>query len=237
MTFGFIFGGALWFHVMKLMFGPENAFVYAMMELAAILIAGVVWFFWNLISPEREEEEKPSVKIELVGKDLFKYEGDRIERLGPMQGVKDWMAPLMTKEDWDECMDAIENRNRAKTIEKLARQIDYREAQKAKEVERVTEIELRHNYVDDAYELVVRYERGGLECIDSRTIMNYGGIENLERRLGPRLRHDVELMIRHENGRLEHIDPEIIMECGGIGEYLQNLVRRFGIGLEYKDEE
>lgn len=222
---------------MKLMFGPENAFVYAMMELAAILIAGVVWFFWNLISPEREEEEeKPSVKIELVGKDLFKYEGDRIERLGPMWEVKDWMAPLMTKEDWDECMDAIENRNRIQTIRKLARQMDYREAQKAKEVERVTEIELRHDFIDDAYELIVRYESGGLERIDSKTIMSYGGIEDLERRLGPRLRSDVELMVRHENGRLEHIDPEIIMECGGIGEYLQNLVRQFGIGVKQRDE-
>lgn len=218
---------------MKLIFGPANALVYAMMELAAITIAGIVWAFWNLISPEKqeEEEEEPSVRIELVGKDLFKYKDNRIERLGPMWEVKDWMAPLMTKEDWDECMDAIEKRSRERTIEKLARQIDYREARKVKEVERVTEIELRHDFVDDAYELVVRYENGGLECIDSKTIMNYGGIENLERRLGPKLRRDVELMIRHEDGRLEHIDPEIIMECGGIGEYLQSLVRRFGVKL------
>lgn len=57
-TFGIIFGGALWFHVMKLIFGPENAFVYAMMELAAISIAGIVWAFWNMVSPEKEEEEK-----------------------------------------------------------------------------------------------------------------------------------------------------------------------------------
>ena len=231
MTFGFIFGGALWFHMMKLMFGPENAFAYAMMELAAILIAGVVWFFWNLISPEKEEKEDQTVRIELIGRDLFKYEGDRIEKVGSMWDAKDWMEPLMTKEDWDECMDAIENRNRIQTIRKLARQMDYREAQKAKEVERVTEIELRHDFVDDAYELIVRYESGGLERIDSKTIMRYGGIEDLERRLGPRLRSDVELMVRHENGRLEHIDPEIIMECGGISEYLQNLIRRFGIGL------
>lgn len=165
------------------------------------------------------------MRIELVGKDLFKYKGDRIERLGPMWEVKDWMAPLMTKEDWDECMDAIENRNRAKTIEKLRRQIDYREARNAEKGERVTEIELRHDFVDDAYELIIRYESGGLERIDSKTIMNYGSIENLT----PKLRHDVELMVRHEDGRLEHIDPEIIMECGGIGKYLQNLVRRFGI--------
>ena len=41
----------------------ENAFVYAMMELAAISIAGIVWAFWNMVSPEKE------------GQDLFKYEG------------------------------------------------------------------------------------------------------------------------------------------------------------------
>lgn len=123
---------------MKLIFGPANAFVYIMMELAAITIAGIVWAFWNLISPENEEqEEKPSVRIELVGKDLFKYKGDRIERLGPMWEVKDWMAPLMTKEDWDECMDAIEKRNRERTIEKLKRQIDYREAKRQKGVREV----------------------------------------------------------------------------------------------------
>lgn len=57
-TFSIIFGSALWFQVMKLMFGPANAFVYAMMELAAITIAGIVWAFWNLVSPENEEEEK-----------------------------------------------------------------------------------------------------------------------------------------------------------------------------------
>lgn len=150
------------------------------------------------------------MRIELVGQDLFKYKGDRIERLGPMWEVKDWMAPLMTKEDWDECMDAIERKDRERTIEKLRRQIDYREARKAKE------IELRHDFVDDAYELIVRYEGGGLERIDSKTIMNYGGIENLS----SKLRHDVELMVRHEDGRLEHIDPEIIMEYGGISKYL-----------------
>lgn len=48
-----IFGSVLWFHVMTLIFGPANAFVYAMMELA-----GIVWAFWNLVSPEKEEEEK-----------------------------------------------------------------------------------------------------------------------------------------------------------------------------------
>ena len=52
-TFSIIFGSVLWFHVMKLIFGSENAFVYALMELAAILIAGIVWSFWNLISPEK----------------------------------------------------------------------------------------------------------------------------------------------------------------------------------------
>ena len=41
---------------MKLIFGPENAFVYAMMELAAISIAGIVWAFWNMVSPEKEED-------------------------------------------------------------------------------------------------------------------------------------------------------------------------------------
>jgi hypothetical protein len=38
---------------MKLIFGPANALVYIMMELAAITIAGIVWAFWNLISPEK----------------------------------------------------------------------------------------------------------------------------------------------------------------------------------------
>lgn len=77
---------------MKLMFGPENA----MMELAAVSIAGIVWAFWNMISPEKEEEEKvQTVRIELIGRDLFKYEGDRIEKVG----AKDWMK----KTDWDQC--------------------------------------------------------------------------------------------------------------------------------------
>lgn len=182
---------------MKLIFGPANAFVYIMMELAAITIAGIVWAFWNLISPENEEqeEEKPSVKIELVGKDLFKYKGDRIERLGPMWEVKDWMAPLMTKEDWDECMDAIENRNKAETIEKLRRQIDYREARKAEKG--VTEVELRSNFAADIYELVVRYENGivKVQQIDPMAIFEYGGIgkymQDLERRLGFELKKNV----------------------------------------------
>lgn len=95
---------------MKLMFGPENAFVYAMMELAAVSIAGIV-------SPEKEEEEK-----EQIGRDLFKYEGDRIEKVGSMWEAKDWMKKI----DWDQCMAAIEDRNRRK----LARQMDYRKARR-----------------------------------------------------------------------------------------------------------
>lgn len=128
------------------------------------------------------------MRIELVGKDLFKYKGDRIERLGPMWEVKDWMAPLMTKEDWDECMDAIENRNRAKTIEKLRRQIDYREAQEEKE--KVREVELRSNFAADTYELIVKYEDGSVKIqpIDPMAIFEYGGVgkylKDLERRLG-----------------------------------------------------
>lgn len=125
-TFSVIFGGALWFHVMKLMFGPENAFVYAMMELAAISIAGIVWAFWNMVSPEKEEKEERTVRIELIGRDLFKYEGDRIEKVGSMWEAKDWMEPLMKRTDWDQCMAAIEDRNKRETIQKLARQMDYR---------------------------------------------------------------------------------------------------------------
>ena len=122
-AFGIIFGGALWFHIMKMMFGPENAFVYTIMELAAILVASMGWCFWNLISPEKEEEEEPkTMHIELVGQDLFKYEGDRIEKVGAIWEAKDWMAPLMTKEDWAKCMRAIEDRNRIQTIRKLAKQ-------------------------------------------------------------------------------------------------------------------
>ena len=85
-TFSVIFGGALWFHVMKL----KNAFVYAMMELAAVSIAGIVWAAWNMISPEKEEKE------ELIGRDLFKYEGDRIEKVGSMWEAKDWMELIGT---------------------------------------------------------------------------------------------------------------------------------------------
>lgn len=167
------------------------------------------------------------MRIKLVGKDLFKYKDDRVERLGPMWEAKCWMERLMTKEDWN----AIERKDRERTIEKLRRQIDYREAQG----ERVTEIELQHDFIDDAYELIIRYESGGLERIDSKTIMSYCGIKDLERRLGPKLRPDVELMIRHKNGRLERIDPETIVAYGGIGGYLQNLVRQFRIEFKYKD--
>lgn len=181
---------------MKLIFGPANAFVYIMMELAAITIAGIVWAFWNLISPENEEQkEEPSVRIELVGKDLFKYKGDRIERLGPMWEVKDWMAPLMKRTDWDQCMAAIEDRNRRETIQKLARQMDYREARKAKEG--ITEVELRSNFAADTYELVVKYENGivKVQQIDPMTMFEYGGVgkymEDLERRLGFELKKNV----------------------------------------------
>ena len=161
-TFGIIFGGALWFHVMKLIFGPENAFVYAMMELAAISIAGIVWAFWNMVSPEKEER---TVRIEKVG-------------------AKDWMK----KTDWDQCMAAVEDRNRIKTIRKLARQMDYREAQKEKE--KVREVELRSNCASDTYELIVKYEDGSVKIqpIDPMAIFEYGGIgkylKDLERRLG-----------------------------------------------------
>lgn len=173
---------------MKLIFGPANAFVYAMMELAAITIAGIVWAFWNLISPEKEEEEKDqTVRIELIGQDLFKYEGDRIEKVGAMWEAKDWMAPLMSREDWNKCMAAVEKRNRERTIEKIARQIDYREAKRQKGVR---EVELRSSFAADTYELVVRHENGMVEVqqIDPMTMFEYGGVgkylEDLERRLG-----------------------------------------------------
>lgn len=71
---------------MKLMFGPENA----IMELAAVSIAGIVWAFWNMVSPEKEEEEKvQTVRIELIGQ-------DRIEKVG----AKDWMEPLTGISAW-----------------------------------------------------------------------------------------------------------------------------------------
>lgn len=186
-TFGVIFGGALWFHVMKLMFGPENAFVYAMMELAAVSIAGIVWAFWNMVSPEKEEKEDQTIRIELIGQDLFKYEGDRIEKVGAMWEAKSWMEPLMKKTDWDQCMAAIDNRSRMQTIRKLAKQMDYRKAQKEKEV---TEVELRNNFAADTYELIVKYEDGSvrIQPIDPLAIFEYGGVgkylKDLERRLG-----------------------------------------------------
>ncbi len=186
-TFGVIFGGALWFHVMTLMFGPENAFVYAMMELAAVSIAGIVWAFWNMVSPEKEEKEDQTVRIELIGQDLFKYEGDRIEKVGAMWEAKSWMEPLMKKTDWDQCMAAIEDRNRRETIQKLARQMDYR---KAREEKVVTEVELRNNFAADTYELIVKYEDGSVKIqpIDPMAIFEYGGVgkylKDLERRLG-----------------------------------------------------
>ena len=186
-TFGIIFGGALWFHVMTLLFGPENAFVYAMMELAAVSIAGIVWAFWNMVSPEKEEKEDSTVRIELIGQDLFKYEGDRIEKVGAMWEAKDWMEPLMKKTDWDQCMAAIDERSRQKTIRKLARQMDYKKAREEKEV---TEVELRNNFAADTYELIVKYEDGSVKIqpIDPMAIFEYGGVgkylKDLERRLG-----------------------------------------------------
>lgn len=173
---------------MKLMFGPENAFVYAMMELAAILIAILIWCSWNMISPEKKEEEVPTVRIELIGRDLFKYEGDRIEKVGSMWEAKSWMEPLMKKTDWDQCMAAIDDRNRRETIQKLARQMDYREARKAEKG--VTEVELRSNFAADTYELIVKYEDGSVKIqpIDPMAIFEYGGVgkylKDLERRLG-----------------------------------------------------
>lgn len=172
---------------MKLIFGPANAFVYIMMELAAITIAGIVWAFWNLISPENEEQEEQTVRIELIGQDLFKYEGDRIEKVGAMWEAKDWMEPLMKKTDWDQCMAAIDNRSRMQTIRKLAKQMDYRKAQKEKSV---MEVELRSNFAADTYELVVKYEDGSVKIqpIDPMAIFEYGGVgkylKDLERRLG-----------------------------------------------------
>lgn len=171
---------------MTLMFGFENALVYGIMEVAAVLIAILVWCSWNMISPEKKEEA-PTVKIELIGRDLFKYEGDRIEKVGSMWDAKDWMEPLMKKTDWDQCMAAIEDRNRRETIQKLARQMDYREAQKEKSV---TEVELRNNFATDTYELIVKYEDGNVKIqpIDPMAIFEYGGVgkylKDLERRLG-----------------------------------------------------
>ena len=166
------------------MFGFEKAFVYAIIEVAAVLVAIIVWAFWNLVSPEKEEEEAPTVRIELIGQDLFKYEGDRIEKVGAMWEAKDWMKPLMKKTDWDQCMAAIEDRNRRETIQKLARQMDYRKAEK------VREVELRSNFAADTYELIVKYEDGSVKIqpIDPMAIFEYGGVgkylKDLERRLG-----------------------------------------------------
>ena len=128
------------------------------------------------------------MRIELVGKDLFKYEGDRIEKVGAMWEAKDWMMPLMKKTDWDQCMAAIEDRNRMETIRKLARQMDYRKAREEKE--KVREVELKSNFAADTYELVVKYEDGSIKIqpIDPMAIFEYGGVgkylKDLERRLG-----------------------------------------------------
>lgn len=192
-TFSVIFGAALWFHVMTLIFGFENALVYGIMEVAAVLIATLVWCSWNMISPEKEKEEKEqTVRIELIGRDLFKYEGDRIEKVGSMWEAKDWMEPLMSREDWDKCMAAVENKNKERTIEKLARQIDYR---KRREESGVRELEVRSNFAADTYELVVRYENGivKVEQLNPLLIMEYGGIgkfmQDLERQAGVELKY------------------------------------------------
>lgn len=174
------------------MFGFENALVYGIMEVAAVLIATLVWCSWNMISPEKEKEKEQTVRIELIGQDLFKYEGDRIERLGPMWEVKDWMVPLMSREDWNKCMAAVENKNKERTIEKLARQIDYR---KRREESGVRELEVRSNFAADTYELVVRYENGivKVEQLNPLLIMEYGGIgkfmQDLERQAGVELKY------------------------------------------------
>lgn len=163
------------------------------MEVAAVLIATLVWCSWNMISPEKEKEEKEqTVRIELIGQDLFKYEGDRIEKVGAMWEAKDWMAPLMSREDWDKCMAAVENKNKERTIEKLARQIDYR---KRREESGVRELEVRSNFAADTYELVVRYENGivKVEQLNPLLIMEYGGIgkfmQDLERQAGVELKY------------------------------------------------
>ena len=95
--------------------------------------------------------------------------------------------PLMKKTDWDQCMAAIDDRNRRETIQKLARQMDYKKAQKEKNA---TEVELRSNFAADTYELVVKYEDGSVKIqpIDPMAIFEYGGVgkylKDLERRLG-----------------------------------------------------
>ena len=132
------------------------------------------------------------MRIELIGQDLFKYEGDRIEKVGSMWEAKDWMEPLMKKIDWDQCMAAIESKNRERTIEKLARQIDYR---KRREESGVREIEVRSNFAADTYELAVRYENGivKVEQLNPILIMEYGGIgkfmQDLERQAGIELKY------------------------------------------------
>lgn len=125
---------------------------------------------------------------------MFKYEGDRIEKIGAMWEAKDWMAPLMSREDWDKCMAAVESKNRERTIEKLARQMDYRKAQKEKSV---MEVELRSNFAADTYELIVKYEDGSVKIqpIDPMAIFEYGGVgkymEDLQRQLGVELKYQV----------------------------------------------
>lgn len=100
----------------------------------------------------------------------------------------------MKRVDWEQCMAAIESKNKERTIEKLARQIDYR---KRREESGVREIEVRSNFAADTYELVVRYENGivKVEQLNPMLIMEYGGIgkfmQDLERQAGVELKHRV----------------------------------------------
>ena len=89
-----------------------------------------------MISPEKKEEDKT-----VIGQDLFKYEGDRIEKVG----AKDWMEPLTGISAWRPLIIGISGR--------LARQMDYRKA----------EVELRSNFAADTYELIVKYEDGSVK--------------------------------------------------------------------------
>ena len=169
---------------MQLMFVFEKAFVYAIIEIAAVLVAIIVWAFWNLISPEKEEEKAPTVRIELIGRDLFKYEGDRIEKVGSMWEAKDWMEPLMKKSDWDQCMAAIDSRDRMQTIRKLARQEEERRRRAAgiRSVRYMCDSRTNGAWVE------VEFEDGSHEksWVSEETIARAGGWrlwqEDLERR-------------------------------------------------------
>lgn len=98
------------------------------------LAAGIVWAFWNMVSPEKEEEV-PTVKIELIG-----YEGDRIEKVG---------AKDMKKTDWDQCMAAVED----KDYSKISQANGLQESGEGK----------GSNFASDTYELIVKYEDGSVK--------------------------------------------------------------------------